>query len=165
MVRPVPPVPPTYEKSCEKHGDIVFGKVDTEAEQALAGAAQITSIPTMMGFRDGILVFRQSGALPPAGLEQVIEGVRALDMDDVRRQVAAQQAAHPAGLTTRSPRPARPPGCRSFCVRGRVRIPAGVYSVGDDRPAGGTGHGARTPTRCRPSSSGCAAPRARSAAC
>src|SRR6478736_7836678 len=84
---------PTYEKSSATHDDVVFGKVDTEAEQALAGAAQITSIPTIMGFRDGILVFRQSGALPPAGLEQVIEGIRALDMDDVRRQVQAQQAA------------------------------------------------------------------------
>ena len=76
---------PTYDKSSEK--------VDTEAEQALAGAAQITSIPTIMGFRDGILVFRQSGALPPAGLEQVIEGIKALDMEDVRRQVQEQQAA------------------------------------------------------------------------
>jgi len=84
---------PTFEKASEANPDIVFGKVDTEAEQALAGAAQITSIPTIMGFRDGILVFRQSGALPPAGLEQVIEGIRALDMDDVRRQVQAQQAA------------------------------------------------------------------------
>src|SRR5215213_6962835 len=76
---------PTYEKSSATHDDVVFGKVDTEAEQALAGAAQITSIPTIMGFRDGILVFRQSGALPPAGLEQVIEGIKALDMEDVRR--------------------------------------------------------------------------------
>ena len=84
---------PTYEKASETHSDITFAKIDTEAEQALAGAAQITSIPTIMGFRDGILVFRQSGALPPAGLEQVIEGIRALDMDDVRRQVQAQQAA------------------------------------------------------------------------
>src|SRR4029079_2057390 len=84
---------PTYEKSSVKHDDVVFGKVDTEAEQALAGAAQITSIPTIMGFREGILVYRQSGALPPAGLEQVIEGIKALDMDDVRRQVSDQQAA------------------------------------------------------------------------
>ena len=84
---------PVFEAAAERHDDVVFGKVDTEAEQALAGAAQITSIPTIMGFRDGILVFRQSGALPPAGLEQVIEGIRALDMDDVRRQVQAQQAA------------------------------------------------------------------------
>jgi thioredoxin 1 len=84
---------PTFEKASESNGDIVFAKVDTEAEQALAGAAQITSIPTIMGFRDGILVFRQAGALPPAGLEQVIEGIKALDMDDVRRQVSEQQDA------------------------------------------------------------------------
>ena len=84
---------PVFEAAAEQHDDVVFGKVDTEAEQSLAAAAQITSIPTIMGFRDGILVFRQSGALPPAGLEQVIEGIRALDMDDVRRQVQAQQAA------------------------------------------------------------------------
>jgi thioredoxin len=84
---------PTFQKASEKHSDVVFGKVDTEAEQALAGAAQITSIPTLMGFRDGILVFRQPGALPPAALEQVIEGIKGLDMDEVRAQVAAQQHA------------------------------------------------------------------------
>ncbi|HET6969257.1 MAG TPA: thioredoxin [Ornithinibacter sp.] len=84
---------PTYEKSSVKHGDVVFGKVDTEAEQALAGAAQITSIPTIMAFREGVLVYRQSGALPPAGLEQVIEGIKALDMTEVHAQVAAAQAA------------------------------------------------------------------------
>jgi thioredoxin len=83
---------PTYDKSSEAHGDVVYGKVDTEAEQALAGAAQITSIPTLMGFRDGILVFRQAGALPPAALEQVVEGIKGLDMDEVRTQLAAQQA-------------------------------------------------------------------------
>jgi thioredoxin 1 len=83
---------PTYEKSSEKHDDVVFGKVDTEAEQALAGAAQITSIPTIMGFRDGILVFAQPGALPAAGLKQVIDGVRELDMDQVRAEVAAGPA-------------------------------------------------------------------------
>ncbi|GIL34924.1 thioredoxin [Phycicoccus sp. MAQZ13P-2] len=85
---------PTYEKSSEAHDDITFGKVDTEAEQALAGAAQITSIPTLMGFRDGILVFRQAGALPPAALEQVVEGIKGLDMDEVRAQVAAQSDAN-----------------------------------------------------------------------
>jgi thioredoxin 1 len=84
---------PTYEKSSEKHGDVVFGKVDTEAEQALAGAAQITSIPTIMAFREGILVFRQSGALPPTALEQVIDGIKGLDMAEVRASVAAQQGA------------------------------------------------------------------------
>ena len=82
---------PVYEAAAKKHGDIVFAKVDTEAEQALATAAQITSIPTLMGFRDGILVFRQPGALPAAALEEVIDGVRALDMNDVRGQLAAQQ--------------------------------------------------------------------------
>ena len=82
---------PIYEAASEQHPDIVFGKVDTEAEQALACAARITSIPTLMAFRDGILVFSQPGALPASALEQVIEGVRALDMDDVRAQLAAQQ--------------------------------------------------------------------------
>ncbi|WP_347355043.1 thioredoxin [Intrasporangium sp.] len=83
---------PVYEAASEQHADIVFGKVDTEAEQALAGAAGITSIPTLMAFRDGILVFSQPGALPAAALEQVVSGVRGLDMDEVRRQVAAQQS-------------------------------------------------------------------------
>ena len=82
---------PTFEKASEKHTDITFAKVDTEAEQELAGAAGIRSIPTLMAFRDGILVFSQPGALPPAQLEQVIEGVKGLDMDDVRAQVAAAE--------------------------------------------------------------------------
>jgi thioredoxin 1 len=84
---------PVYEAASEQHTDIVFGKVDTEAEQQLASAARITSIPTLMAFRDGILVFSQPGALPAAGLEQVIQGVRDLDMDDIRRQVEAQSAS------------------------------------------------------------------------
>jgi thioredoxin 1 len=82
---------PVFEAAAERHGDVVFGKVDTEAEQSLAAAAQITSIPTLMAFRDGILVFAQPGALPAPALEQVITAVRDLDMDDVRRQIAAQQ--------------------------------------------------------------------------
>ncbi|GAA6525845.1 thioredoxin [Intrasporangium sp. DVR] len=81
---------PVYEAASETHTDIVFGKVDTEAEQQLAAAARITSIPTLMAFRDGILVFSQPGALPAAALEQVIQAVRDLDMEDVRRQVEAQ---------------------------------------------------------------------------
>ena len=81
---------PVFEAASTQHPDIVFGKVDTEAEQAIAGAARITSIPTLMAFRDGILVFSQPGALPAAGLEQVIEGVRALDLDDLRARLAAQ---------------------------------------------------------------------------
>lgn len=82
---------PVYEAAAGKHDDIVFGKVDTDAEQAVATAAQITSIPTLMAFRDGIPVFSQPGALPAAALEQVIDGVRALDMDEVRARLAAQQ--------------------------------------------------------------------------
>ena len=84
---------PIYEAASETHPDILFGQVDTEAEQALAQLAAITSIPTLMAFRDGILVFSQPGALPAPALEQVIAGVRGLDMDDVRKQVAAQQTA------------------------------------------------------------------------
>lgn len=84
---------PIFEAASVKHSDVVFGKVDTEAEQALAAAADITSIPTLMAFRDRILVFAQPGALPAAALEQVIAGVRGLDMDDVRRQIAEQTAA------------------------------------------------------------------------
>ena len=83
---------PVFESASEQHTDVVFGKVDTEAEQALAAAAQITSIPTLMAFRDGILVFSQPGALPAPALEQVITAVKELDMDDVRRQIAEQQA-------------------------------------------------------------------------
>ncbi len=81
---------PVFEAAAEQHPDIVFGKVDTEAEQGLAAAAQITSIPTLMVFRDGILVFSQPGALPASALDQVIQGVRDLDMDDIRAKVAAQ---------------------------------------------------------------------------
>jgi thioredoxin 1 len=82
---------PVFEAAAEQHADVVFAKVDTEAEQSLAAAAQITSIPTLMAFRDGILVFAQPGALPAPALEQVITAVKDLDMDDVRRQLAAQQ--------------------------------------------------------------------------
>ena len=82
---------PTYEKAAESNPDIVFGKVDTEAEQALASAANITSIPTLMAFREGVLVFAQPGALPPQALDQVIGAVKGLDMDEVHKQVAAQQ--------------------------------------------------------------------------
>ncbi len=83
---------PVYEAASQEHPDIVFGKVDTEAEQALASAANITSIPTLMGFRDGILVFSQAGALPAPALAEVIGQVKALDMDAVRADIAAQQS-------------------------------------------------------------------------
>ncbi len=81
---------PVYEKASEAHPDIVFGKVDTEAEQALAAAADITSIPTLMAFREGILVFSQPGALPPQALDQLTTAVRGLDMAEVRASLAAQ---------------------------------------------------------------------------
>jgi thioredoxin 1 len=83
---------PVYEQASERHPDIVFGKVDTEAEQDLAAAAGIYSIPTLMAIRDGVVVFSQPGALPAAALEQVITGVRGLDMDDVRSKLAAQRS-------------------------------------------------------------------------
>src|SRR5665811_1983887 len=83
---------PIFEKASATHPDIVFGKVDTEAEQTLAAAAGITSIPTLMAFREGVLVFSQPGALPAASLEQVIAGVRGLDMDELRAQTAESQA-------------------------------------------------------------------------
>lgn len=81
---------PTYDKSSDKHPDVVHGKVDTEAEQSLAAAANIRSIPTIMAFREGVLVFAQPGALPPDALEDLVTQVKALDMDDVRKQIAEQ---------------------------------------------------------------------------
>ena len=86
---------PVFEAASVAHPDIVCAKVDTEAEQSLAASAQITSIPTLMGFRDGILVFSQPGALPAASLEEVIAGIRALDMDDIRGKVA-ERSTEPA---------------------------------------------------------------------
>jgi thioredoxin 1 len=83
---------PVFEKASEQHGDIKFGKIDTDAQQELAAAAEITSIPTLMAFRDGILVYRQPGALPPSALEQVITAVQDLNMEDVRSEVARRQA-------------------------------------------------------------------------
>ncbi|MGJ8720798.1 MAG: thioredoxin family protein, partial [Salinibacterium amurskyense] len=88
---------PIFEAASEAHPDITFGKVDTEDQQELAGAAGITSIPTLMVFREGVLVFSQPGALPAPALEQVIEGAKNLDMVEVHKQVAAQQAAAEAG--------------------------------------------------------------------
>ena len=84
---------PVFQAASDKHPDITFGKVDTEDQAELAGTAGITSIPMLMAFRDGILVFSQPGALPAAALEQVIEAVRGLDMDDVRALLAEQEKA------------------------------------------------------------------------
>ncbi|GGK93714.1 thiol reductase thioredoxin [Salinibacterium xinjiangense] len=82
---------PIFEAASEANPDITFAKVDTEAERELAGAAGINSIPTLMAFRDGVLVFSQPGALPAPALNQVLDAVRALDMVEVHKQVAAQQ--------------------------------------------------------------------------
>lgn len=82
---------PTYEAASEAHPDITFGSINTEEQQELSSAAGIGSIPTLMVFRDSILVFSQPGALPPQALDQVIAGVRGLDMVEVRREVEAQQ--------------------------------------------------------------------------
>ena len=81
---------PVFEQASETHPDITFGKVDTEAEQALAGAAQISAIPTLIAFRDGVLVYREAGALPAKALEQLITAIRELDMDEVKASMAAQ---------------------------------------------------------------------------
>ncbi|GHF11453.1 thioredoxin [Pseudolysinimonas yzui] len=86
---------PIYGAAAEDNPDVVFGKVDTEANQDLAGAMNIRSIPTLMIFRDGIGVFSQAGALPRRALDELLGQVRALDMDAVRAEIAAQQAAAP----------------------------------------------------------------------
>ena len=83
---------PTFEKASEKYPDIYFGKINTDDQQELGAALEIRSIPTLMVFRDGILVFRQPGALPPNVFEELITQVQKLDMDDVRRQIAEKKA-------------------------------------------------------------------------
>ena len=85
---------PVFSATAEKHPDIVFAKVDTQAEPGLAAAAQVSSIPTLMAFREGVLVFSQPGALPATALEQVIDAVRGLDMTEVHAQVARQRELH-----------------------------------------------------------------------
>lgn len=87
---------PTFEKSSDEHPDVVHAKVDTEAEQGLAAAANIKSIPTIMAFREGILVFAQPGALPAAALEDLVVQIKALDMDVVKAQIEEQKADAPA---------------------------------------------------------------------
>ena len=84
---------PVFERASAEHPDIVFGKIDTEVEQELAAVAGISSILTLLAFRDGVLVFSQPGALPPAALAEVIDAVRDLDMDEVRSKIAAQSSA------------------------------------------------------------------------
>lgn len=81
---------PVYEAVSEQHPDIVFGKIDTEAEQNIAGAAGITSIPTLMAVRDGIVIFNQAGAINEAALSNLVQAVREVDMDQVRASIAEQ---------------------------------------------------------------------------
>lgn len=82
---------PHFEAASNLHPEVVFGKVDTEAQGELAGAFGIRSIPTIMAFRDGIMLFNQAGALPPAALAQLIEQIQGLDMDEVRAEIAAER--------------------------------------------------------------------------
>ncbi|MEJ7598642.1 MAG: thioredoxin [Kofleriaceae bacterium] len=88
---------PVFEKASEAHGDVVFGKIDTEAQQELAGAAGIQAIPTLMLFRDGVLLFRESGALPPAALEQLVTQARGLDMEKVKQEIEEHEKEHADG--------------------------------------------------------------------
>jgi len=94
---------PVYEAASERHPDITFAKIDTEAEQELSAAVQITSIPTLMAFRDGVLLYAQPGALPAEALDQIIDQVRGLDMDQIRREIAEQEAQSPGGASPEVP--------------------------------------------------------------
>ena len=85
---------PVFEKASDTHKDVVFGKIDTEAQQELAGAAGIQAIPTLMLFRDGILLFRESGALPPAALEELVSKAKELDMEKVKAEIAEHEKHH-----------------------------------------------------------------------
>ena len=87
---------PTFEAASEKHKDVCFAKVDTEDQPELAGAFGIRSIPTLMVFRDQVLLFEQAGALPAAALDEILEKVRELDMADIKRKIAAEEAGAPA---------------------------------------------------------------------
>jgi len=87
---------PTFEAAADQHADIVFAKVNTEEQRELAGAFNIRSIPTVMAFREKVIVYADAGALPAAGLQQLVDGVRGLDMDRVRAEIAAEAEAGPA---------------------------------------------------------------------
>ena len=104
---------PTYSAVSEKHPDVVFSKVDTEAEQQLAAEAGITSIPTLMAFREKVLVFSQPGALNAQQLEQVVDAVKALDMEEVHAHVARSQAEAAAAAASRTAPRSRTPSNRS----------------------------------------------------
>jgi len=86
-----------FERASETHQDITFGKIDTDAQHELAGAFDITAIPTLMLFRDGVLLFRESGALPPAALDELVKQAKALDMEKVKAEIAAHKHDHEHG--------------------------------------------------------------------
>jgi len=94
---------PTYEETSAKYSEIVFAKVNTEQEQELAGHFQIRSIPTLMVFREKVIIFSQAGALPASGLEQLIQQVREVDMAEVHRQIAEEQAQQPSEEPAQQP--------------------------------------------------------------
>ena len=85
---------PVFAAAAEQHDDIVFGKVDADTQQELAGHFNIRSIPTLMAIRDNVVLFSQPGALPAHAFDELITQIRAIDMDDVRRQIAAEQSSH-----------------------------------------------------------------------
>ncbi len=91
--RPCQAFAPVYDRSAQAHPDVVHAKVDTQAEPELAAALGIRSVPTIMAFRDGVLVYSQPGAMPPAVLEDLISQVKSLDMNAVRAKIAARKAA------------------------------------------------------------------------
>ena len=84
---------PTYEKISEKHADVTFTKLDFDANQEVVRGLGVQAIPTLMAFRDGILIYQNAGAMPPAAFDDLVQQVRDLDMDDVRRQIAEQNAS------------------------------------------------------------------------
>ena len=88
---------PVFEGAAEKHTDAVFAKLDTEAQQEIAAALEIQSIPTLMAFRGGVLVYREAGAMNASSFDQLVEAVKAVDIEEVRQQAAAAMAAHEAG--------------------------------------------------------------------
>ena len=117
---------PVFEKASEKYPDVTFGKVDTEAQPELAGGAQIAAIPTLMLFRDGVLLFRESGALPPAALEQLVTQAQGLDMAKVKLEMAEHKTSHQHG-----------PGCNHD---------HGDHASHDHGDHAGHDHGAHGPT-------------------
>jgi thioredoxin 1 len=88
---------PVFDKASEKYPDVVFGKIDTESQQELAAGVEISAIPTLMLFRDGVLLFRESGALPPAALDELVKQAQALDMEKVKAEIAAHKHDHEHG--------------------------------------------------------------------